>query len=308
MNSENFKNIPFNLQKYLQKFNLLEILNLSYMLLLFLLSVILILLKKNVTPLLGIPVYMSLTFIILVVNYLKYKNIIRSKYYNIIYLAFILIIFDSMYNIVPYLFPHADALLSRIDEILLFNFIPSKYFADNLSQNPVFNLILMVSYIIYFFLPLVILSVHFFSGKKAVIIYDIFYITLGLYLCYLGYILIPALGPRFYYHFSDPLAGNDTFLSLMDLINSLEKNKFDVFPSAHVQMGTIALFLVRKNKILFPLFLLEYTGILLSTILLRFHYVIDIIAGILFFYLTLFIAGKLKTWYQYAFQQDPFIY
>lgn len=288
-------------KKYLKYFNLLEIINFSYICILTVLILIILIFKHNATVWPGIILYAILNSVILLIVYCKYTGLIKSTYYNIVYLFFIPPIFDSMQYIVPNLFTNADAFLTKADKIIMFGFNPTRYIQGNISQNALFNTILMICYMIYFFLPAVIFITHALQKQKDIIIRDILYITLGLYLCYLGYILLPAVGPRFYFNYEYDLAGGSFFHYASNLINTLENNKLDVFPSAHTQMGLVATYLVRKNKILFPLFCLEFTGIFLSTICLRFHYITDIIAGVIFFFITLWLAKHLEFWYRNRF-------
>ncbi len=290
------------MKTFLKSLNSIEKINFIYLLFLMFLSFIL--LFKEATPFItnNVLLYTTLLIIIFYINYNKERfsgssnKIIRyifaNKLYNLIYLVlFVPLIFGSLEYIVPYFFPPADHYLARIDSILLFNF-PLFQFLDINVNRPLLNAVLQIIYIIYFFLPLVVVTAHFLLKDYKKIEEDIFYITLGLYLCYIGYILVPAFGPRFYYSFQHPLAGGTIFTTLNDLLNQLERNKLDAFPSAHIEMGLLVTFLVRKNKILFPLFVIEFIGIVIATILLRYHYIIDIIAGVLFFIVTYYV-GKI---------------
>ncbi|MDD5067467.1 MAG: phosphatase PAP2 family protein [bacterium] len=291
-------------KQYLNEFSLIEIINLAYLLFLLILAALVFILKINTDIINGIALYIALILMIFSIHYLRFRNIIHTNYYNIFYLCIIPLVFNSMQYVVPYLFKPADVWLSQVENTIMFGFLPSLYFQHTISQNSLLNTTLMISYVIYFFLPAFIISYHFFSKQRRLILKDILYITLGLYFCYIGYIFIPAFGPRFYYHYDVQLAGGKIFNFFMTFINITEKNKLDAFPSAHIEMACIILYLIRKNKFLFFLLLAEFIGIFLSTILLRFHYIIDIYAGFLFFYLAVKIGNKLEKKFNHPFGPD----
>ncbi|MBI1908806.1 MAG: phosphatase PAP2 family protein [Deltaproteobacteria bacterium] len=107
-----------------------------------------------------------------------------------------------------------------------------------------------------------------------------------LYSCYIGfvgYILVPGIGP--YYGLSHlymiPLEGG----LLTQLNNHLYQsfsNMRDVFPSLHTANTLICLvFAFRYRRRLFWYFLLPATSLVVSTIYLRYHYTIDVVAGII---------------------------
>ena len=111
----------------------------------------------------------------------------------------------------------------------------------------------------------------------------IFTLSFAYFLSYAGYFLIPALGPRF------ALAGEQkgpvetTALSraISSTINELEHTKFDVFPSGHTMITTVVLLVAWKRaRRLFWLLLPVGTGLILSTVYCRYHYGVDVLAGL----------------------------
>ncbi len=298
------------MRTFLDKFNRIEFINFFYVIFLLLLSFLILLLDRNPFIIEAIMLYnlLIIGIIYLVLNKERFKKskyksvsyIFRTNLYNLIYLIiYVPLVFNSLKYIVPYIFTPKDFYLAKIDSFLLFNFNPFLYFQYNLNKIAILNIILQIVYIIYFFLPLIIVIYHFLNRDKNKILDDIFFIILGLYISYIGYILVPAYGPRFYYNFSEPLYGNTIFTFLNDMLNQMEHNKLDAFPSAHIEMTLVALYLVRKDKKLFRLFIIEFIGIILATILLRYHYIIDIIAGVLFYFITIkagkYLSSKLKV-------------
>ena len=97
-----------------------------------------------------------------------------------------------------------------------------------------------------------------------------------------GYTLVPAQGPYVY------LAGAYThqlegylFTDMNRVMVSYGSAGYDVFPSLHVAVGLFLLLFYRKyDRVLFRCYFMPFIFLVLSTIYLRYHYMIDLIAGI----------------------------
>jgi len=100
----------------------------------------------------------------------------------------------------------------------------------------------------------------------------------------IGYVLVPAIGPLYSLHqvytvsLSQPVAIFNQQLAFMDLARIHR----DVFPSMHVAISFLVwLYAWRNSKALFwavsPLIL----SLWVSTIYLRYHYLVDVVAGLL---------------------------
>jgi len=75
-------------------------------------------------------------------------------------------------------------------------------------------------------------------------------------------------------------------------LNSLEHNKTDAFPSGHTAVALVTLFFAWKyqQRALFRVLVPAVSALIVSTVYLRYHYVIDVIAGVLLALLTIFIS------------------
>ena len=114
--------------------------------------------------------------------------------------------------------------------------------------------------------------------------YGTFLIALTFLLSYLGYILMPARGPRFmdYALQHPPLQGLWTFHLLQNVLDKLEGAQYDCFPSGHVAVVAVGCYVARKiSAPVFYVFSAFAALITFSTVYLRYHYVIDVIAGLL---------------------------
>ncbi|MEO8665144.1 MAG: phosphatase PAP2 family protein [Ignavibacteria bacterium] len=139
--------------------------------------------------------------------------------------------------------------------------------------------------------------------------YAIFVVFFGFYLSFLGYVLVPAIGPRFTLHnfqnMNLELPG--IFLAekiryLIDIGESIPGKvpnpqdfaQRDAFPSGHTILMTLITYLSHKIRSKSFYFYLPYTILMVfSTVYLRYHYVIDLIAAVPIVLITIFVANKL---------------
>ena len=164
--------------------------------------------------------------------------------------------------------------------------------------NPTLTALLQFAYISYYFIPPLLGTVLIAKDKFGEFEEALFGILLCFYLSYVGYLLFPAIGPRF--TLSD-LQTVDLRISpfigaIQDALNALEKTKTDAFPSGHTAVSLMCLYYAwkeRENK-LFMALIPVVTGLIISTVYLRYHYVIDVIAGMALTGLTIALAPGLR--------------
>jgi len=110
-----------------------------------------------------------------------------------------------------------------------------------------------------------------------------FLLTLGFLASYLGYLLVPVRGPRIFLAGlqTHPLRGLWLFERLRALLDVLESAHYDCFPSGHVEMTVLAWWSSRRISNRLARFFAAYTGCtLLATTYLRYHYTVDLMAGL----------------------------
>lgn len=224
---------------------------------------------------------------------------------------FVIFVFKELYLMVRPIHPiDYDALLIRIDHAM-FGVNPTQWLGQ--IAHPVLTEIFQVAYFSYYLL-FIILGMEIYR-RFAIEEFDkaAFLIVYGFYLSYLGYFLLPAVGPRFTLHefalMDTELPGLLLTQVLRDFINAAEsipKNhsnpievvQRDVFPSGHTQMTLIVTFLAFRYK-LKARWLLTALAVLLviGTVYLRYHYVIDLIAGAAFTWLTFWSGDRIEAWW-----------
>lgn len=145
--------------------------------------------------------------------------------------------------------------------------------------------------------------------------YAMYMIVLGFWVSYLLYLVFPAVGPRFtlhdFYSIKTQLPGlffTDKLRAFLDFGESIPSGvanpiafaQRDAFPSLHLSMAILVAYLSRKIKSKSFYFYLPYTILIaISTIYLRYHYVVDLFAGILTIVFVIYLGN-----YLYKFRKD----
>lgn len=134
------------------------------------------------------------------------------------------------------------------------------------------------------FVPAVLLVPWLLWRKRrfAAFRYCAFLISLGFLASYIGYILVPARGPRFLLdHLQhSPLQGGWMVQVMRTTLDRLESAHYDCFPSGHGELTIIAWWSSRQiSKWLSGMYLAYTLCIIIATVYLRYHYTVDLVAG-----------------------------
>jgi len=190
-----------------------------------------------------------------------------------------------------------DPVLIRLD-YLIFGGDPAVMLER--IMNPFLTDVLEIAYTTYYFMAIslgVILMLH---HKKEEFNRTIFLVLFCFYLSYLGYIILPALGPRFAINgLKDvPLKGFLVAEPIQNFLNWLEGIKRDAFPSGHTAIALTVLYLsCRFEKKLFRMLLPAVLALIFSTVYCRYHYVVDVLAGMILAVLTVFLGQWYYGWW-----------
>ena len=225
--------------------------------------------------------------------------------------ALTLVVFKELYLMVHPINPNDfDAIFIAIDR-WIFGVDPTLW----LSQwaHPLLTEVLQFSYAMFYFLFLIV-AWELYKGKRMDDFQcGIFLVLYGFYLSYVVYFFFPAVGPRFTLHdfeaIDTELPGLFFTNALRDFVNSAESIPLnavnpvdfaqrDVFPSGHTQLTLVVILLALRFQ-LKSRHLILTIGILLifSTVYLRYHYVIDVIAGVIFMFITVWTGPPLYRWW-----------
>ena len=225
---------------------------------------------------------------------------------------FVLFVFKEIYLMVRPIHPmDYDWLFISIDH-WLFGVNPTQWAAQ--FAHPVLTEMFQIAYFSYYILFLMLGIELFRRHTIDEFNYGAFLVVYGFYLSYMGYFLLPAVGPRFTLHnfyaidrelpglfFTTPMRN---FINAGESISSVLPNAIqivqrDVFPSGHTQLTLIVVYLGHLYH-LKTRWIMTILGTLLivSTIYLRYHYVVDLLGGALFFLFTIWSGKKIQVWWK----------
>ena len=160
---------------------------------------------------------------------------------------------------------------------------------------PFRNDLFAVAYTTYYFLALT-LGALLFALRRADARRFFFTVVLAYHVSYAGYFAIPGLGPRFTLAEKQTVSVHTTPISraIDDTLNRMEQTKYDVFPSGHTMIACVVLIVsFQRMRRAFWFFLPVASCLVISTIYCRYHYAIDVIAGIVLAALVVPLGDRL---------------
>jgi membrane-associated phospholipid phosphatase len=212
-------------------------------------------------------------------------------------ILFVILIYESLGSLIQYLHRDIDSCLIKID-FFIFGIHPTIWLEKWIF--PWLTDIMSLAYISYYFLPIIFIVVIYLQHRAWEFDESVFILLFSYYLSFIGYILFPAIGPRstLAHLYSVPLGGSFVTDFVRDGLNALEHNKRDCMPSGHTQIVLIVLYLANRfEKRIFYLFLPIVCCLILSTVYLRYHYVIDLFVGALFAIGCMIIGPRLYRYW-----------
>jgi membrane-associated phospholipid phosphatase len=208
----------------------------------------------------------------------------------------LLVIFDNLGPLIRAVHPvDRDAWLIASDRWLLGTH-PTR--ALESFATPLLSDVLTVCYALYYFHPIVLAALLWADDLRlartglarefprfAFTILAVFYVS------YAGYFLVPAIGPRFTIQHAAPLPRGAVSRTIDSTLDRLEKNKRNCFPSGHT-MVTVAVLIegARRSRRTFLAFLPFALGLIAATVYGRFHYVTDVLGGLVLVAVTVPLA------------------
>lgn len=255
-----------------------------------------------------------------------FENKSKSRFWRALHYWYIapLILFtfkELYYLIAPIRQQNFDWLFIEIDR-WMFGTDPTKFLLR--YSFPLLTELLEIIYSMFYFLP-IILGVALLKKRRYVAMdFAVFSIVYGFYLSYLGYFILPAIGPRFTLHdfslLSQQLPG--VFLTpylrkLIDIGESIPKGTInpaalvqrDAFPSGHTMITLIVMYLSIKLKSRTRYFFIPVgTLLIFSTVYLWYHYVFDLIGGLIFMIFSVWSGKYIYNWWRQIQGEEKFEY
>ncbi|OGW58157.1 MAG: hypothetical protein A2Z09_01295 [Nitrospirae bacterium RBG_16_43_8] len=250
--------------------------------------------------LLLIATYITLLISQFIIIRFRDKNrFLRITYDFVFPIICVIILFDSLEWVVHYVNPKdIDPLLVRLDYMIFGNHPTVMLEA---VMNPLLTDMLQTVYATYYFLPVVLGITLLRNNQRKEFDRSLFLILFCFYLSYLGYIIWPALGPRFALDHLQTQRLEGFFIAepIQNLLNRLEGIKRDAFPSGHTGVALTVLYLAfRHKKTIFRIYLPVVILLLFSTVYCRYHYVVDVIAGVILAAAAIFFGEIYYKWWE----------
>jgi membrane-associated phospholipid phosphatase len=211
-----------------------------------------------------------------------------------------LLFYETLHDLTP-LLRHdvVDAALIAVDRAVLgvdVSVWMGRFATPRLTQAMIF------CYLSYFFAPAILAAAIYWAGRRQLFRDFLVSLCVTTLLGYTGYLIVPAVGPYIFQSelFPERLPGGELhhFDSMIRTIDSLKGYARDCFPSLHTAHTTVVVvFAWRFSKVVFALYLPIAVGLYISTMYLRMHYAVDVLAGFATAALAVTLGPRLERWW-----------
>ena len=209
----------------------------------------------------------------------------------------VLVLYEALAQLTPVLSPEVrDASLVRIDRAVLG--VDAAVWIGRFGS-PLLSWVMATCYGAYFIIPGALAAFLYAAGSEARALFRDYIVagSLTAVLGFVGYLLVPAVGPYVFQAdlFPTRLPGGAYAPIFIKAVDDFRGVARDCFPSLHAAHMTVALvFAYRFRLTLFLVMLPVGLGLYVSTIYLRMHYVTDVAAGVALASLAVFAAPRLN--------------
>jgi membrane-associated phospholipid phosphatase len=176
--------------------------------------------------------------------------------------------------------PNLDGFFDRLDSAV-FGCSPAMEFSKAFPQA-------LVSEIMYFgyfayYLIFLFLFIYCYLEKPGLAEKAMFYCLCSFFVFYIIFTLVPVAGPQFYYSYPDnQVPDGYVFSWLVRSIQDMGEKPTGAFPSSHVGLTIIAMILLYKYARKYFYAILPVAIVLVaSTVYIKAHYLIDVVAAII---------------------------
>ena len=217
---------------------------------------------------------------------LRWSSPLTSLFYRTAVIAALLGSFFQLREILPAVSPWTDDARIYGFDLQVFGFEPSVWLDRFVT--PVSTEWFAFFYFLYFLLLCVhVLPMTYWQRDMRVLGRFALGVLLMFYVAHLVYMLVPGFGPYWYLKgtFQHELQGGTFWRLVRETVDAGGAQK-DIFPSLHTAAPTfLAIFSFRHRKLFpfkytWPVIAFVATQIIIATMFLRWHYLIDIFAGL----------------------------
>ena len=220
--------------------------------------------------------------VVLIANVMRYKASRGLLFLRHWYpLLFFILLYEETRHLVHLIFPNFfDPFINHL-ELSVFGIYPTVWMQKFICFWA--NEYMMFSYVFYYFLLVVLGAGLFFTNKIKEFDDLLFTSAVAYYVSYIGFMFFPVAGPRFALVSSHQVELNGSFFT------SLAKGLVDIagiyggaMPSSHVAVALVVLvYANRHHRLLYYILSPLIISLFVATVYGRFHYVSDVVAGLL---------------------------
>jgi len=264
-----------------------------------------------------IKIIAELIILLLLIYYDDNKPVI-SVLRNLYYMGIVFFVYDQVQILITIINPiDYDDILINWDRVILGGDIG--YYLSKIA-NPVLTEYLQIAYT-SFYLWFIIIGIEFYKNQRKNFEIYARNIIFGFFLSFFLYFFMPAIGPRLtMYDFTklnQELPGLFLADFLRNIVNqgggithnalspSLLANR-DCMPSGHTMLSIINMFFAFKYRLKSKWFVGIFgVSIIFATLYLRYHYFVDIIAGVVFAIVSLLLEPSFNKLFRNTLKKEP---
>jgi hypothetical protein len=235
-------------------------------------------------------------------NVLRWGSLGSSLFYRVAIIGTLLATFFQLREILPAVSPWADDARIYAFDLRVFGFEPSVVFDQWVTPTTT------EWFAFFYFLYFLILSVHvlpmvFWNRDPHLLNRFATGVLLLFMAAHLLYLIVPGYGPYWYLKdtFHHELSGGTFWPLVRETVDAGGAQK-DIFPSLHTAAPTFfAIFSYRHRarvpfKYTWPLMAFVATQVIIATMFLRWHYLVDIVAGLALAFAAQRIGQTIADW------------
>jgi len=220
--------------------------------------------------------------VVLIANELNHKDSRWMFFFRHWYpLIFFILLYEETRHLVHLIFPRVfDPFINQL-ELAVLGIYPTIWLQKFVCFE--LNECLMFSYCFYYFLLAMLGAGLFFKSKIKEFDNLLFTSSVAFYISYLGFILFAVEGPRFALASIHQVEINGGFFtSLAQRLINVAGIQGGAMPSSHAAVALVVLVYARRHhRLLYYLISPLVASLLVATVYGRFHYVSDVVAGLL---------------------------
>ncbi len=196
--------------------------------------------------------------------------------------------------------PDVTSVLYRMD-VRLFGFEPTVW-AERFTH-PALTDFFTVCYWLFYVLPPTLGLLLYLKDERAAFRATMVSVVLCLYAGYIGYVAFPASAPRLTIPgaYGAPLQGWWLLDYTRSAMKAIPLTAYGAFPSLHCGVMLLSMILAwRYHRWFFWIQLPFGVGLVLGTVYLRHHWVVDILAGFVLAFFFYWAGPRLERWWERA--------